>query len=286
MNIAHIPLNDPLIESSSYEFIQAINPDAVSLANWQTETYIESFVHWINSSSHNKIQGLDAFPYRAYTAGTSAGIQSFIHRHCVNRRIRFSEAEFVASKIVSNHAGANYLHLEKDDIAKNDAVVISFPFCGNGGIYHSYDTMIQQCNLLEVPVLIDLAYFGISQGLSFDLTHPCITDVVFSLSKPFVTQLRLGLRLTKNHVDDLVQSESDIKIYNRMAGKVAVELMKQFSHDYIVSKYLNKQKNICQKLQISPTPTLTLALGNSTHKEFYRNGYYRICITNELQQEL
>jgi hypothetical protein len=100
-----------------------------------------------------------------------------------------------------------------------------------------------------------------------------------------VTQLRLGLRLTREFHDDLLQSCSDLKIYNRVSTSVGIKLMNHFSHDWIVDKYLYHQKEICQQLNLAPSNTLTLAIGNSVdHQQFYRNGFYRVCITNELQQ--
>jgi hypothetical protein len=84
----------------------------------------------------------------------------------------------------------------------------------------------------------------------------------------------------------MLQVNSDLKVYNRISAWIAVQLMKKFPCDYIISKYLDMQIDICNNLGISPSATVTLALGDDRHKEFYRNGFYRICITNELLQKL
>jgi hypothetical protein len=287
MILSHKPLGDPTVEQEMFRLLGLVQSSQVSLDTWSTSTYTDSFVNWIKSGTYNQIQGLDEFKHAAYGDGATEGIQEFIHRHCVHRRIRFSQAEFIIGKIICKSAGVEFLHLESGPIEANDAVVMSLPFAGNGGIYPGYTDMIAECNQLGVPVLLDLAYYGISHGMSIDLTHPCITDVAFSLSKPMITQLRLGLRLTKAHQDDVQQANSDIKIYNRTSTFIGVQLMEKFPCDYIISKYLDKQLKVCNNLGITPSSTVTLATGNELeHKDFYRNGFYRICITDELYQTL
>ena len=286
MILSHKPLTDPAVEQELFQLLGQIQSDQVSLKIWNTSTYIESFVDWIQASTYNQIHGLEAFGHRAYAHGAIEIIEEFINRHGSQRRIRFSEAEFVISKIACNSAGIEFLHLEAGPLASNDAVLVSMPFAGNGGVYPGYNDLIKQCNRLGVPMLLDVAYYGISHGMNIDLTPACITDVAFSLSKPLVTQLRLGLRLTRQRHDDVLQSNSDLKIYNRISAWLAVQLMKKFPCDYTISKYLDKQVNICNNLDIVPTATVTLALGDKRHTEFYRNGFYRICITDELLQRV
>jgi hypothetical protein len=283
MLLSHMPLADPVIELKLFEIIKTITPAMTKIETWSTDSYINTFIEWLQDSKHNTITGFDKYPHKSYCIGAIDGIQSFIHRHCTSRRIRYSEAEFIGSKVISNHASAKSEHLENDIIRLDDAVVVSFPFSGNGGIYNGYTNLLNECTRLNVPVLLDLSYYGISYGLDFNLDHNCVTDVVFSLSKPMAaTQLRLGMRLTKEHHDDMVQVNSDLKIYNRIAVQTGIELLKEFSHEYLVNKYINKQIEICGSYDITPTPTLTLALGDARHAEFYRNGFHRICITKEL----
>ena len=63
--------------------------------------------------------------------------------------------------------------------------------------------VIDRCNQLKVPVLIDCAYFGTCKGISFDFNQACIQVITFSLSKIFpVVYARIGMRLTRNYDDD------------------------------------------------------------------------------------
>lgn len=287
MIVGHKPLTDPLVQNEIFQSLKNIDADSVSLDNWSSLEYFNTFRQWILDSKYNVVHGLDQFQYHAYCAGTYDGIQSFIHRHVTSRRIRFSRAEFVGSKIISNHAGANWCYLEDSPLQKNDAVVLSLPFSGNGSYFSDYDRTMELCSELGIPVLLDLAYFGISSGINYNFSHSCISDLVFSLSKPMSTQLRLGIRMTRKYHDDVVQVLSDNKTFNRIAASVAIQLLNKFSHTWFVERYVPRQHIVCQQFDIHPTPTFTLALGNSQkHEQFWREGYHRICITDELQQTI
>jgi hypothetical protein len=287
MIVGHKPLTDPVIQQEIFNFLQVINSNNVCLENYSSESYFEAFENWITQSHKNTLQGFTNFKHKAYCVGTYDGIQAFIHRHATSRRIRFSRAEFVGSKIVSNSAGANWCYLEDAQLDANDALVLSLPFSGNGDYYPNHIEVLNKCSKLSIPVLLDLAYFGISSGIEFDLGFDCITDVVFSLSKPMSTQLRLGLRLTKEYQDDVVQVLSDSKTYNRISTSIGTNLLQKFSHNWIIDKYLPKQKKICSEFNIKPTPTVTLALGDyQNYNAFFREGYYRICLTDELLKDI
>lgn len=282
MQKAHDPLVDPDIQQSLFEINSRITAPMVDRYTWDPEVYTDRFTRWLQENTNHKIHGLETFPYRAYCSGVTDALQNFVIRHN-RRRIRFSQAEFIAPKVTANYCTVPWAWLENGNIEPGDAVIISWPFAGDGGTLHDLDGLLDRCERLGVPVLIDLAYFGISQGLQFDVSRPCITDVTTSLSKPFSVPLRAGIRYSRQYHDDNIQTMNDVKIYNRLAVKVALELMDLYSHQWIVDRYLPRQLKICQRAGLTPTPTLTLALGTAVHHhDFYRQGYYRICITDDL----
>jgi len=287
MIIGHKPLTDSEIQEEIFKELKIINPESVTPEGYQDSDYFESFTKWMENSSLNALHGLDSFKHRAYCSGTYDGIQSFVHRHLTKSRIRFSRAEFVGAKIVANNAGANWCYIEDAPLARGDAVVLSLPFSGNGSYHPKHVEILSTCCELDIPVLLDLAYFGISSGIDFDLRYKCISDIVISLSKPMATQLRVGLRFTREPHDDVIQVLSDSKIYNRISTSVATKLLNKFSHSWIIEKYLPRQQKICEQFNIVPTPTVTLAIGDAkNYSQFWREGYYRICITDELQQDI
>jgi len=287
MELAHHPLIDPIIQDRLQYYLTSQTMSDINLANWNIENYVVKFLSWIQHSSYNQLHGLDAFANTAYCAGALEGIANFVHRHAVKRRLRFSRAEFVGSKIACNHAQANWLFLEDAKLAKNDAVIISLPFSGNGGHHNDYDNIIEYCNKNNVPVLLDMAYYGISYNIKVDVDQPCISDIVFSLSKCFSVPMRLGLRLTRHEHDDLIQVNSNMKLINRWAVNAGIKLLNDFDINWLVDRYRPLQHAICMENNLEITNTLTLALGQPVvHDNFMRNGYRRVCITDELLQRV
>jgi len=286
MKLAHDPIVDQTIKNEIQQLLKTVDYNSLDLDRWNIEEYFSAFKNWIASSKYNNITGLEKFDVLSYSCGSLESIVSFVHRHSVKKRLRFSKAEFVASKIASNHCGATYLFLEDGEIEVNDAVIISLPFSGNGDHYPNYNQLIKHCDGLGVPVLLDVSYYGISHGMSIDVNNKCITDVVFSLSKPMTVQLRLGIRFCKIDHDDLVQVNSNGKLFNRLSATIGIELMKKFSHNWLVEKYLPRYETVCKKYDLKQTPTFTLATSdNIAYKQFQRNGFNRICITQELLDE-
>jgi len=282
MILAHKPLTDPLVQQEIANLLKNFDVNQTDITTWKTQPYIDEFLQWITHGNHTQVRGLESFKHGALCNGTSSAIETFIQRNN-KRRIRFSCAEFVLSKIVSNSIGAQWCYLENDVLTTNDAVVLSYPFSGNGTVLPNLDQVLAQCTEKNIPVLVDLAYIGIGHNLVIDITAPCITDVTTSISKPFATMLRHGVRFTKQYYDDNIQSSSDIGILPRINIVIATQLMQKFSKDYIVDRYISKYLQICKDLELLPTNTITLAIGdNEKYPEFVRGGTARICVTDEL----
>lgn len=283
MEVAHVPLLDPAVQEELKSQLAAAEIDSSPPGAWKIDSYLDAFTNWMQSSKSNRIVGLEQFKHRAYSSGTVDSIAEFICRHTNSRRLRFSRAEFILSKIVSNSVNNTWTWLESEPLESGDALVISLPFSGNGSTIPDFNTLLDTCDKLDIPVLLDLAYLGISYDLDIDLTHPCITDVTCSLSKPINSFLRCGIRFTRQLHDDRVQLMSDLGVVNRVATKVAEALMLKFPSDYIFNTYKKQYDTVCSNLGLEKTNTLTLALGNADqYQDFLRNGFYRICITNEL----
>ena len=114
------------------------------------------------------------------------------------------------------------------------------------------NTILDQCAELNIPVLLDCAYFGICQDMTFDFTHPAITDITFSLSKFFpVPHLRIGMRLTKIDDDDSLLVLNKTLYTNRIGLAVGLKLIDQFGPDYICETYSSSQKDLCDQLGVA-----------------------------------
>ena len=256
--------------------------------NWNIphKDYVNTYTDWLQSSTYNNIN-LSDFTHANFSYGTTTAFSEFISRN-YNRTIRFSKDDFLLSKILCTSYGTQYKHIEDGVITKNDCVIISLPFSGNGSILPTFNSLLDTCDELGVPVMIDGAYFGICKDTEYPLDRPCIREFTTSHSKNFgLPNLRLGIRYSKDFIDDALNAPVAMaNCYNKLGAYVAVEIMKQYSANWIIDKYWQSYKSICADYELIPTNTVTLALGDNldadNKEKFTRGSYVRVCVSKSL----
>ena len=145
------------------------------------------------------------------------------------------------------------------------------------------------CKVHDIPVCLDLAYWGISKNVHINLDdHPAIQEVTCSLSKPFYTleNHRVGIRFTRQYVDDGVSMLNEVKMANNHSMALGIEYMRNFSPDYNWQKFNSRYQDICQEQDLVWTDTVIFGLGDDIrHAEFNRgvSGNYRVCVSEWLQ---
>jgi len=131
-----------------------------------------------------------------------------------------------------------------------------------------------------------LAFFGVSAVPELDVSSDCITHIAFSFSKAFSTGgLRTGVMLTKDQSITPIRNQNKFG-YTNMAGQIVHHhIMKNFSPDYIYSKYRHKQVMVCSDFDIEPSSSVLFGISNNEKwKEYERDGYInRMCISYALQ---
>ena len=109
-----------------------------------------------------------------------------------------SRSDFILTKILCKTYQRNLSYLEDDWFREGDALIMSFPYSGNGSYYPEYENVLDTCDQLNIPVFIDGAYFGISKDINYPLQHDCVKDFSVSLSKNIAgNPLRLAFDLLK-----------------------------------------------------------------------------------------
>jgi hypothetical protein len=241
--------------------------------------------NWLQSSSYNTVIGLEQFKHSSFTAGTTPCFSEFIGRHNT-RRIRISNADFILTSLVAKTYNREIVYLEDAPLEKNDCVIISVPFSGNGNLHPLYPGILDTADALDIPVMIDAAYFGISHGIQYTLTHPCITDFCVSLSKNFSTQvLRLGIRFTKEIVDDGISAGVvGHNVFDRLGSFISINLLNQFSHDWFITRYRPLALEVCQLAGLESTNTVTFGLGTPDMTKYQRGDYVRVCISKTISR--
>lgn len=248
---------------------------------------------WLNFSNNKSLKGLESFTHADYTQGTSQTFDNFILRHSKDREIIVLEGDFQYHACLGKHVEFKYIeyphHLEGTLKGPGlHALLISAPFSDFGCIHPDFEYIMKICDVHDIPVCLDLAYWGIAKNIHIDLDKfPAIKEVTCSLSKPFFTleNHRVGIRFTKDYVDDGISMLNEVKMANNYSMALGVEYMRNFSPDYNWDKYRKPYEQLCRDLDLVYSDSVIFALGDAErHEEFNRGveGNYRVCISEYL----
>lgn len=270
---------------STYEWREFFSANGVTE---HREKFLEVFPRWIKQSKLNSISGLNNFPFISQTNGTSEAFQMFMMRHH-NRNFKFFKGDFMMHKVASNILGANWEWIfDPHTLTENDAIIISCPFSDLGSEHPMMNETLNVASKLGVPVLIDMAYFGMCQNIYIDLNAECIEEVTFSLGKTFpIIGARAGIRFQRKDHDDPVLFANQHGIVNNFASMIGTFAMEAWGADYIPMKYNLAQIAVCEKLHLEPTKCMIFGLSNQlSHNAWNRgNPKTRLCISKLLEEE-
>jgi hypothetical protein len=273
----------------SDKLISTVNQLIVNASTAITDTrlqeqFLTDYRTWIESTRLNAVKGLDLFPVAAYSNGTSEAFDKFYLKHHT-RRFRCFRAEYMYHQAAWRNYFPNWKFIEDEPLSNLDAVVISMPFSDLGDAHPQTQAVLDRCAELGIPVLLDCAYFGICQGMTFDFTHPAITDITFSLSKFFpVSHLRIGMRLTKVDDDDSLLVLNKTLYTNRIGLAVGLQLINQYSPDYICETYGSVQQDLCDQLGITASKCVIFGIDHNNQYSIYNRGLAssRLCLAKYL----
>lgn len=239
------------------------------------ESIIDEFLYlydqWIKNTKHNTIIGLEQYPFKCYSNGTTESFDKFYLKNH-NRRFRCFRGEYMYHKL-SWRNEYQWCWLDDDYIKAGDAVIISLPFADTGNKHEKYHEVMKRCNELGVPVLVDCAYYGICRNIEFDFAYSCITDITFSLSKAFpVAYAKIGMRYTRTDDDDTLFVYNKINYCNKLGAALGIKFLENFASDYLSSKYISKQLEFCKILDVEPSNTVLFGLGNNEWNVYNRGG--------------
>lgn len=243
------------------------------------QRYCDQYRAWIFSSELNKITGLDNLPYVSYSNGTTEAFDKFRIRHR-NRRLR----------VLSDEYQYHHMYLGAEPIASfhtldaNDCLIISAPFAATGNPHPMMDTILAVCTYLNIPVLIDAAYYGLCGECEFIWDSPCVEAVAFSLSKPFGASIyRVGMRFSRYNCDSMSEF-SDDRYVNRLGACLGMELMTNTSPDTLYNNYRSQQLALCKDMDLTPSKSVIFGLdtNNLYPHTSRRDEQARLCLSRVL----
>lgn len=264
-----------------------LSPDSVT--SWLTDAslhdrFLTQYVQWIKDSKLNNLQGLDEFKTSCYSQGTTESFDKFYLANA-KRRFRCFRGEYMYHMASWRNYFPNWKFLEDDEILPNDAVVISMPFSDTGNIHPQSNFVLDACDKLGVPVLIDSAFFGICKDINFNYARECITDITFSLSKTLpVSHVRIGMRLTKYDNDDSLLVYNKTAYVNKIGAGLGINLLENWSADYNCTTWGSVQQDFCKQLDVKPSSSVIFGIDcDGRWSEYNRGGNTnRLCFSKYL----
>jgi len=260
----------PSKHPAMYEFLFQESLKSAPWTEWMSQSpyfniyneYITEIEKWILSTNLNKITGLEKFVYKDVIIGTTQTFDEAYFTHS-GKQLRIFKNEY-------GYHSRNYKNikfLDIDDVytplEKNDWVIVSLPFSGNGNVHQFYDIMIADAESKQIPVIIDCAWFGTCKNIDINLNHSCIESVSFSLSKGIgMGYMRTGIRYS-NLLTGPIRQQNDYKhlVFSNM--QLGLHQIKNFNPDYVQKKYSTSYKTMCDDLDLTET--------NCIHVAMYKN---------------
>jgi hypothetical protein len=182
------------------------------------------------------------------------------------------------------YPAAKFAWLDEDDLKMGDVLLISVPFSDTCAVPDNIEGMLNKCDRLNIPVMLDFAYLNISVPLKVNLEHPCIEYIVSSLSKVFpLENHRVGIRLQRKKFEDqlYVINEKNYNYINLLGAYVGTKMMKEFPAYYVVDEYRNDQKFMCESMNLEMADCVYFGIDyNNQYPEYNRGGLTnRLCFS-------
>ena len=255
----------------------SINSAKISAAESIKKKFIETYPTWMFEPFD--FQNTELLTEACFTQGTTESFAQFYIRY-KDYRLRIAKGEYFYHQMMKSlRYEGNFAWLEDEPIQSGDVVLISLPFSDTGDAYVGIDNILDQCDELGVPVMLDLAYVNLTIGkylnYKIDFARPCIEYVVSSLSKVFpVENMRIGIRLQKTKAEDqlYVINEENYNYINLLSAYVGTAMMEEFPADWVVNKYRSKQLEMCEKLGLGLSPCVPFGIDFADRYPQYNRG--------------
>ena len=277
--------NQPYIDHLTEHFFPSV--DLGALPDRASE-FLEVYPQWIASSQFNSFTGLDKFPHRWVSLGTTQTLDWF-HYYCAANglRIRMMRGEYPYNRdALLEGVWTHDRYIGDRPLIAGDAVIVSVPFSGTGRVPPRWNRLLEECNAKQIPVLVDCAWFGTCWDIDVDLSADCIKLVSFSTTKGLSCgNWRSGITFSRIAEGSLaVQTEWLHGIHLNTA--IGLELMQNFSPDTLVKKYRDAHAQVCVHYGLDASNTIHIATSDDPAYDSYsRDGAHnRINIRTALKR--
>ena len=256
----------PMKDKEVIQFLSMINYSD-QWRNNLVNDFKKIFDQWIHNHELISFTGLDAFPDRKVIFGVTQSINDIYitNPNCV---VIF-EGDFFYHETI-------YPNIKKrtvDTLIKGDVLLMSAPFCCHTyNIHPEMSQILEKCLQENIPVHLDAAWYPCSKGINFNVDHPAIQTVSFSLSKAYgISEQRCGVRYARQPINgpvDFMNNNDFFAITNIISG---IELMNKFGTDFFWKKYGKLYDTIIKVCpNLKPSPAIHVAFATDDNGKIIR----------------
>ena len=236
------------------------------------KVFVQDYYEWFRQP--HDINGIEKFNSLSFCNGSTEAFDKFYHKH-MHRNLRFLPGEYYYHQIMARRYFKNWSYIKDIFVlSENDVIVMSVPFSDTGSVPKNYTRIMEACEALKIPVLLDMAYINITKQFDFNVDYKCIDTITTSLSKVFpVPQWRIGLRMQRENLDDTLDAYHSNSYINSHAVSVGNSLIKQYDPDYSFNKYRQQQLDLCDQLGVTASHCFTFGIDfDKKYTQYNRGG--------------
>jgi hypothetical protein len=241
--------------------------------------FLQDYKEWIGHD--NNFIGLNKFEHLDFSAGTTETFSMFYFQH-MNKRPRLLKGDFFYHWQMARNYMKQAVEIDAEPLIKGDVVVMSCPFSDTGDMPKQFENILERCEDLGIPVMLDMAYINMSNIKEINLDYKCIHTITTSLSKVFpVENHRIGIRFTRELYDDALTAYNQVDYVNLYSVNIGHKLIKRFDNAWLYEKYKDKQYKTCKQMQLTPSRCVIFGLDTEDRYPEYKRAtnINRLCFS-------
>jgi hypothetical protein len=231
-----------------------------------TTLFKEKMHEWICNHRLISFTGLDAFPDRNICLGVTHQLDELHMMH--NKKIVVFDGDYYYHYRLFPKTKTRTV----DTLSANDVLVVATPFTFyDNDVHPEMSAILEKCLQLKIPVHIDAAWYPCCRDINFNVDHPAIKSITFSLSKAFgMGAHRIGLRYTREPMHGPIKLMNDFNYVNVADAWIGLEFMQHFGTDFWWRKYEKHYNAILQHCNLAPSKAIHTAQLLKENGEFIR----------------
>jgi hypothetical protein len=254
------------------------------IENFSIESFQEQFETWSKPFGFHQLsyQGFKFF----LTSGVTQALDDFFCFHS-KKEFRFFRGEYAQIPDQWEQMGHELIFMDENatnlGLNSNCAVVVSYPFAGNGEVHAQFHKLLDINKKLKIPIFVDCAYAGLSKNI-LDFDANSIETIAFSFSKLWAFgPWRLGVSYSKRETGSIANLNKWSYVPSA-AACLALEIMKRSSFYSSYEYFKPKQIEFCNLAGLSPSSCYLFGLGSSPEWDDYKRYklFNRVCISHYL----